>query len=133
MQPGVYTFVISANGIEDRLGNKMPEEYTTRLFQSLDAKEIMTTPGVTGSTGKYVSFSEYTEPRPIVDGFNPSDHVETRVSRLYFYRDAHRVAQIVNREAESHNRAAVHMQQQLADKSRQIADPGDRGPPRQRT
>lgn len=119
--PGVYTFTISANGIEDRLGNKMPEDYTTRLFQSLDPKEIATTRGITGATGKYVTFPEYTEPRPIVDGFNPSDHVETRVSRLYFYRDAHRVAQIVNREAESHNRAAVQMEGQLADKARQMA------------
>jgi hypothetical protein len=80
------------------------------------------TPGIPGPSGDYVAFGEYTNPRPFINGFNPSDHVETRVSRLYYYRDAHRVAQIINRDSRSHNRAAVDMHQQLANKARTIAD-----------
>ena len=82
----------------------------------------LTSRGIPGPTGPYVPFPEYTKPRPIINGFNPSDHVETRVSRLYYFRDAHRVAQIVNRDVKSYNRAAVDMAEQLANKARQIAD-----------
>src|SRR5262249_5870333 len=67
-------------------------------------------------------YPEFTRPRALPDGFNPSDHVETRVARLYYFRDAHRVAQIINREARSYNRAAVDVRRQLADKSRRVAD-----------
>src|SRR5690606_19357697 len=78
--------------------------------------------GIRGPTGPYVSYPEFTPPRPVLDGFNPSDRVETRVSRLYFFRNAHRVAQIITRSAKSYNHAAVTMQQQLADRARFVAD-----------
>ncbi len=73
---------------------------------------------------KHVDYQEYTQGRTNPPDFLPSDHVETRVSRLYYFRDAHRVAQIMNRGVESLNRAATTMQKQLADKARRQADQG---------
>lgn len=78
--------------------------------------------GITGESGPMVCFPEYTKPRQLDPGFNPADHVETRVARLYYYRDAHRVAQIINRNVKSYNYAAVAVRRRLADKARDEAD-----------
>jgi hypothetical protein len=78
--------------------------------------------GVVAASGPYVAFPEYTPPRSYADGFNPSDKVVTRVARLYYFRDAHRVSQIVNRKVKSYNRAAVDMKQQFADAKKRETD-----------
>jgi len=80
------------------------------------------TAGLSNLTGPYVTYEEYTHPRTLPTGFNPSDKVVTRVARLYYYRDAHRVVQLINRGARSYNRQAVDMQQQLADNARRDAE-----------
>jgi hypothetical protein len=67
-------------------------------------------------------FPEFNNPRPPTNGFNPSDHVETRVARLYYYRDARRVAAIINRDLKSYNQAAVDTRRRLAEKARSSAD-----------
>ncbi|OYP28396.1 hypothetical protein [Rhodopirellula sp. MGV] len=79
-------------------------------------------PGIHGATGEYVAYQEWTPPRDTPDGFNQSDKVETRVAPLYFFRDAHRVAQIINRKVKSHNRHGVSMARQHADQARTRAD-----------
>ena len=73
-------------------------------------------------TGPNVEFPEFTAPRSNPDGFNPSDNVQTRVSRLYYFRDAHRVAQIINRDARAYNYPAVATHRRLAEDSRDAAD-----------
>ncbi len=78
--------------------------------------------GLSGASCPNVEFPEFTAPRQKPSGFNPADHVETRVVRLYYFRDAHRVAQIINRDAKSCNRQAVDMAQQMADRARRDAD-----------
>jgi hypothetical protein len=80
------------------------------------------TVGISGRTGENAVFAEYTEPRKVPDGFKPSDKVETRVARLYYFRDAHRVAQIVNRDVKSYNRIAVDTRRRMADDARDEAD-----------
>lgn len=70
----------------------------------------------------FVTYPEYTQPRDVPNGFNPSDRVETRVVRLYYYRDAHRVAQIVNRDLRAYNFAAVDVRKRLASEKRRDAD-----------
>ena len=120
--PDVYTFTVKASLIKNLFGTPMAADYSTQLFRPLGAEEPMTSRGITGPTGPFVAYGEYTKPREFIDGFNPSDHVETRISRLYYFRDAHRVVQIINRDARSYNRSAVEMQQQLASKAHQIAD-----------
>ena len=50
--------------------------------------------------GEQVEFPEFlpTAPQPVTQRrLNPADKVETAVVRLYYFRDAHRVAQLVNR------------------------------------
>lgn len=120
--PDDYLLTIDRSKIDDVFGNRLEGSNEFELFKPVGDAVTGPSPGIPGPTGPYVPFPEYTPPRPPTNGFNPSDHVETRVSRLYFYRDAHRVAQIVNRDAKSYNRAAVDMQRQLADKQRQMAD-----------
>src|SRR5262249_24645331 len=79
--------------------------------------------GITGQTGPVVEFPIYTEPHKFPNGFNPSDHVETRVARLYYFRDAHRVTQIIARDkAKSYNRQAVEVRRRMADKARDVAN-----------
>lgn len=72
--------------------------------------------------GPHVEFPEYVpHPKP-TEGFNPGDFVATRVARLYYYRDAHRVAEIINRNVKSYNRAAVDLARREAEASRDRAD-----------
>jgi hypothetical protein len=79
--------------------------------------------GITGDTGPYVTYPEYTQPKTFPSGFNPADFVETRVSRLYYFRDAHRVAQIIARKyAKSWNRQPVAVRQREAERAREKAN-----------
>ena len=77
--------------------------------------------GIPETTGPPVDYPEYTDPRSYAEGFNPSDKVVTRVARLYYFRDAHRVAQIINRRSQSYNRHNTTMSRQLADQARIFA------------
>ena len=98
--------------IEARLGNLVTQA----------SASTPVTPGVTRGQAPIVDYPPFVEPGKQPKGFNPNDRVETRVARLYFYRDAHRVAQILNRRAQSYNRQDVTMRRQFADKARQEAD-----------
>lgn len=119
-----------ATGIQDLYGNylnateanRAGSEFVINILKPVGDDLPSESPGLRGFSGPYVTFPEFTEPRKSTDGFNPSDHVETRVSRLYYFRDAARVAQIINRKSKSYNRAAVDMRRQLADKARQAAE-----------
>lgn len=76
-------------------------------------------------TGERIEFPRYlpfTRAPEMESQFNPGDHVETRVARLYYFRDAHRVAQLINRTAKSYNRAAVQQAQIRAQDARVKAD-----------
>jgi hypothetical protein len=124
-----------AGGLFDVYGNRLEDE---NRVQGRSYKIVLGKPaadggfeggelpsqtrGITGRPGPYVAFPEYTPPRLPVSGVNPSDRVETRVVRLYYYRDAHRVAQIVNRNVKSYNYQAVEVRRRLADKARDVAD-----------
>lgn len=133
----LYRLVIDGTKIKDEYGNLMEGvagQSGSNFIESLgDPSSAITkftpdaalgvTPGIgNNSTGDYVPYSEYTKPRINPEGFNPNDKVETRVVRLYYYRDAHRVAQIINRKVKSYNRAAVDTHRRLADKARSEAE-----------
>ncbi len=73
--------------------------------------------------GEHVEFPDFVQrQKQAPGGFNPGDKVETRVVRLYYFRDAHRVAEIINRNVQSFNRAAVDQKRREAESSRQRAD-----------
>jgi hypothetical protein len=81
--------------------------------------------GVNGTTlqpAVNAQLPEYLPPLSFPEGFNPADKVETRVVRLFYYRDAHRVAQIVNRDVRSYNRATVDVRRRAADRARDDAE-----------
>lgn len=122
LPPDLYTLTVYTTKTVDIFGNKGQADYTTQLFKPVGGELPLVSPGIHSPTGPYVPFPEYLKPPPEPNGFNPGDHVETRVARLYYYRDAHRVAQVINRTAQSYNRAAVDMERQLADRARYIAD-----------
>jgi len=122
---GNYTINVLGNDstspLQDEFNNSLAAAKSYPVLRTATVGVPAVQKGVT-TTGPYVPFQEYTKPRQVPDGFNPSDKVETRVARLYYYRDAHRVAQIVNRKARSYNRQAVDMAQQQADHARSEAD-----------
>src|SRR5262249_54041186 len=119
----------SAPGIRDVFGNFLNyraaaagTDFRINILKPVGDDLPSESPGLRGLTGPYVPYQEYTKPRTVPNGFNPSDRVDTRVARLYYFRDAHRVAQIINRAARSFNRAAVDIRRQLADKAQRDAD-----------
>ncbi len=126
LPPGVQ--ILEIKGVQDVYGNALAtnaesqsqEEkvYRWSLFKPAQTGVPSVRPGIPGATGPYVRYPEFTAPRRVPSGFNPNDKVETRVARLYYYRDAHRVAQIINRKVHSYNRAGVDMARQLADRAR---------------
>jgi hypothetical protein len=135
LTPDIYRLEIPGAKIKDIFGNVLeqvlgqpgsdfamvlgkPPATGAELMQELPSVSR----GITGTTGPYVEYPEFVKFRKPTQGFNPGDHVETRVVRLYYYRDAHRVAQIINREAKSYNRQAVEVRRRLADQARDMAD-----------
>jgi hypothetical protein len=133
VQADLYQLTVKGEEVKDIFGNHLEgvpgrpgSDYVTVLGRTPPEAELLQQPsirpGIAGATGEYVPFPEFTRPRKVSDGFNPHDKVETRVVRLYYYRDAHRVAQIINRKVKSHNRQGVDTSRQLADKARSIAD-----------
>jgi len=140
--PDIYQLIIRGrdpsnpaldNGLRDVYGNfleglegKPGTDFKTVLGKpdtgSESGDELFISRGISGATGEFIPFQEFTEPRDKPDGFNPSDKVISRVARLYYFRDAHRVTQILNRKAKSYNRQAVDVKTQLANKARTLAD-----------
>lgn len=108
------TYQVTVKNIKDGHGNLIDPVEQSFTFTSFPSPE----------SAKHVEFPEYTA-RPDRNKksiFNPGDRVETRVARLYYFRDAHRAAQIVNRNVKSYNRAAVTMAQQAAEEARTVAN-----------
>lgn len=118
LTPGKYQLTLKS-GITDLHGVAL-KEVTKELIQP--GAGTVVGEGLPSTSGPFVRFHEYTKPRSQPEGFNPADRVETRVARLYYYRDAHRVAQIINRNARSWNRQGADMARQQADKARTLAD-----------
>gem|GEM_PF-901556 len=114
----------SANGqtlLKDLYGNPISPPTALAVTRSADGYDAADAIPRADKAPNAV-FPEFNNPRPETNGFNPSDHVDTRVSRLYFYRDARRVAEIINRDLKSYNQAAVDTRRRLAEKARTSAD-----------
>ncbi len=130
-QAGLYRLTLVGSKFIDVFGNKLAgnsgkpgDNYEVILGQAT-ANALVSdplVPGVTRGKAPIVEYPSFISSKEQPRGFNPNDRVETRVARLYFYRDAHRVAQILNRRAQSYNRQDVTMRRQMADKARQEAE-----------
>ncbi len=133
-----YQLVIEGQHIVDKFGNQLTgveggEPGSTYRKVLSESKPASTPPVETPAKappkeetpsvpaqlelGEFVKYREY-EKRPPQSGFNPSDKVVTRVARLYYYRDAHRVAQILNSEVKSMNHTGYHEAQIKAQQTR---------------
>ncbi len=130
---GVHGVSISGGEVfKDEYGNKLEgsngkvgDLYTAVLGAPSGGANRYADPLVPGVIAGRAPVVEYPQAIPMRDqpkGFNPNDRVETRVARLYFYRDAHRVAQILNRRAQSYGRQDVSYRRQLADQARREAE-----------
>lgn len=115
---GDYQLAVKGTGTEillDTAGNPAGNGVEqTRVISILGGRRF----------GEHVEFPPFAPPKPQLmpsEGFNPGDFVETRVARLYYYRDAHRVAQIINRNIRSYNQAAVTQAERRAEGSRDEA------------
>jgi hypothetical protein len=119
--PGDYTLTLDQKIVDifDRPIANLQGIKVTRISSS-SSPDI--TRGLTGLSGESPEYKEFTDPRETTTGFNPSDKVISRMARLYYFRDAHRVVQLINRKAQSFNRAAVDAQEQVADAARKNAD-----------
>lgn len=130
-QSGLYRLTLLGSKFIDVFGNKLAgnsgkpgDNYEVILGQASPNAFVSDplVPGVTRGKAPVVEYRQFIPSAEPPRGFNPNDRVETRVARLYFYRDAHRVAQILNRRAQSYNRQDVTMRRQMADKARQEAE-----------
>ncbi|QDV52202.1 Ig-like domain-containing protein [Gimesia fumaroli] len=118
---GNYQIQFTA-GAKDLHGIALTGTYDVPKLVISDDISLAGSRGITGTTGNYVPYPEYTNPRENSVGFNPSDKVVTRIARLYYFRDAHRVAQIINRKIRSYNRHGVDMKTQLAGVALKLAE-----------
>ncbi|QDU08675.1 hypothetical protein [Gimesia aquarii] len=119
----IYQLIITGNKVSDIFGNFLegtkgePGTNYVRVLNKPDAGSSGSIPPEVG-VSDFVEYRDYEKREPTPPGFNPSDRVVTRVARLYYYRDAHRVAQILNSEVQSLNHKGYHQAQILADKAR---------------
>ncbi|MCI0380261.1 MAG: hypothetical protein L0215_21965 [Gemmataceae bacterium] len=132
LKPDIYRLEIQGDFV-DALGNELEgiegkkgTPYRQLLTKPGDigvAGEVPSvSKGITMSTGPNTEFPSFLPPKSFPSGFNPADKVETRVVRLYYFRDAHRVAQIVNRDVKSFNAQGVAVKRRLADRARDEAN-----------
>ena len=118
---GEYQLLVKGSGeLTDLAGNRAGGSGSTGapqtwVFSVLSGRKF----------GEHIEFPPFAAPKQQTireEGFNPGDFVETRVARLYYYRDAARVAQIINRNVRSYNQAAVTLAERRAEASRDEAN-----------
>lgn len=119
----LYQLVIKGNQVTDIFGNRLegikgkPGTNYTRVLNK-PASEPADTEETDTSPTKFIEYHDYEKRESPEDGFNPSDKVVTRVARLYYFRDAHHVAQILNSEVKSLNQKGYDEAQITADRAR---------------
>ncbi|MEM7560217.1 MAG: hypothetical protein AAF394_13950, partial [Planctomycetota bacterium] len=126
---GVYRLHIPAEDADDQEDTAPLQDLAGNLVGGDDKQghslQMTFTVDPDPEKAEHVEFPEFlpTAPQPdFARKINPGDKVETRVIRLFYFRDAQRVAQLVNRTAKSLNQRAVSLAEQRASDQRQQAD-----------
>ncbi|MBI5759405.1 MAG: hypothetical protein HZA46_12875, partial [Planctomycetales bacterium] len=107
------SYVLKVAELADLLGNKMVAEveFVFRLSGGLPAPEKAT----------HVAFPPVLKRGQDIahesTDFQPEEWVDTRVIRLYYFRDAHRVVEIVNRNLKRLNQSGVSFERDLANQA----------------
>lgn len=108
LNPGNHTLTIK--GLKDGFQNEM-------MNATVDGENVFITPfSVPGGRlqGPHVEFPRFLRPNGDSSGFNPADRVDTRVVDLYYFRDARRVAQVINRNVRDLDQVGFDAAQQFA-------------------
>lgn len=109
LNPGDYSVTIA--NLSDRFDKLM------QIDQSGELEEQFSAPGGR-LQGPHVEFPRFLRPNGDSSGFNPADRVDTRVVDLYYFRDAARVAQVINRNVRDLDRVGYDAAQQFAKRAR---------------
>jgi len=109
LNPGVYSLKVT--GLTDVVGNSQsgPKEIP---FEIPGGRE----------RGEQVEFPRFLQPGDEPSEFDPGDLVDTRVVRLFYFRDARRVAELINRNVKNLNQVGYDADQQFARQARIKAD-----------
>jgi hypothetical protein len=117
---GEYRVTVK-DSLKDQVGNSAGQ---INVAKGIELQQLTFSTGIFRPTGPAIDFPQYSQ-REELDpdtNFNPGDHVETRVVRLYYNRDAHRVAQIINRDIKQWNASGVNDARTFATNARSEAD-----------
>lgn len=109
------TMSVTVDGVTDLAGNIIPT-FTTSIGT-----------GARQETGQAVDYPPITVPQPRAGHTDssrqlPSGRVTTRVVRLFYYRNAHKVAQVINRNAAKLNLSGVTDKANAATSARHLAE-----------
>lgn len=106
-------FAVTLSNISDRLDNKIATSKSVVLLAEVPAGR---------QQGDHIAYPDYLGIENKMRDKKPGERVETRVVRLYYNRDAHRVVQVINRNAKQLNRSGYDEAQQLAEQARSAAN-----------
>lgn len=121
LDPGNYWIVISklndlvGNAISDRPPNFDPNSKVAVQLQ-------FTVPGGSQQGGQ-VEYPRFVRPGDgTASEFDPGDRVDTRVVQLYYFRDARRIVELINRNVKDLNQAGYDEAQRFAQEARKKAE-----------
>jgi hypothetical protein len=123
---GAGTYEVYYKDLKDRLGNPNAKTNLEAMGDwKPQGKLSFTIPSGPDPArrGLRIDYPEYVGPegRPTTY-FNPHEKVDSRVIRLYYFRDANRVVQIINRDVQQLNLSRVNYESGLAIDAREKAD-----------
>jgi hypothetical protein len=109
LNPGDH--LVTITGLTDRLGNAMAA-YANKSFTVPAGRQ----------QGRHIAYPRFLPEEGRGSKFNPGDRVDTRVLRLYYFRDARRVAQLINRKVKDLNQVGYDAAQRFAQNARREAE-----------
>lgn len=123
LNPGSYRLVISE--LSDSVGNPFSTPGATSATSDTNPTIANGIPfSVSGGPvrGEQVEYPQFLQPKNVESEFDPGDRVDTRVVRLYYFRDARRVAELINRNVENLNQQGYEQAQRWAERARREAE-----------
>jgi hypothetical protein len=112
----------SQSPLQDKVGNPANQD---KFGSPAKDRQLFFTSFPERQKGEHVEYPAFLKAGPggpSTEGFDPGDKVDTRVIRLFYYRDAHRVVEIINRDAKRLNAAGVDKERFLAQEARTKAE-----------
>lgn len=120
---GDYEVEVTSS-VTDKLGNRAGQVSVSDGKTDWDRQSRRFSVFGERKTGRHIEFPDFVQRQKLPPGsvFNPGDNVQTRVCRLYYFRDAHYVAQLLNRNIRQYNKAGVDRADRIARLARDDAE-----------